>query len=504
MAYDVIIIGSGAGGAAAAYHLTQCGKRVLLLEKGLPLPKDGSTLDVDKVVRRQLFIDDDPWLDKDGRTVVPQERSNLGGKTKWYGAALLRFAPEEFGADAAHQCLPWPFAFDELEPFYAEAERLLGVRHFPIEPDFQRIVTGLRSRDPRWRKQPLPVALAPDILDHPEEAKHFDAFASPRGLKADAENHLLDRVRGKPNLEIRTGKKVVALRATASSATRVSGVACEDGSHYQGDIVLLAAGALHSPRLLQTYVETNKLAANLACYPQIGRNYKYHLLTAMLMLTWKRQTDVLRKTTVLLHDALPHSSVQPLGWLDGELLAPELPRLLPRWGADLVGQRAYGFFLQTEDGSHPDNRVVAKANGTALPCLDYDSRRLPPARAEHQRLVRLLQRQLLSIGYVGLVKPIPITGTAHACGTLVAGNDPSASVVDADGKVHGFDNLYVVDGSALPRSSRVNPALTIYAWGLRVASRLSGRNLGTGGQGHESDATRDLGHQRDMARQPQG
>ena len=425
--------------------------------------------------------------------------------------------PDEQKLEAQSEALPhvWPLAQSPQEPPQSMAVSVpfltpslqvaVTVTLVVVRPEpTVRVCAVEGAVSVKVKEVAMPVALAPDILDHPEEAKHFDAFASPRGLKADAENHLLDRVRGKPNLEIRTGKKVVALRATASSATRVSGVACEDGSHYQGDIVLLAAGALHSPRLLQTYVETNKLAANLACYPQIGRNYKYHLLTAMLMLTWKRQTDVLRKTTVLLHDALPHSSVQPLGWLDGELLAPELPRLLPRWGADLVGQRAYGFFLQTEDGSHPDNRVVAKANGTALPCLDYDSRRLPPARAEHQRLVRLLQRQLLSIGYVGLVKPIPITGTAHACGTLVAGNDPSASVVDADGKVHGFDNLYVVDGSALPRSSRVNPALTIYAWGLRVASRLSGRNLGTGGQGHESDATRDLGHQRDMARQPQG
>ena len=70
---------------------------------------------------------------------------------------------------------------------------------------------------------------------------------------------------------------------------------------------------------------------------------------------------------------------------------------------------------------------------------------------------------------------IPITGTAHACGTLVAGRDPAQSVVDAGGRVHGMENLYVVDGSVLPRSSRVNPALTIYAWALRVASLLDSR-----------------------------
>jgi choline dehydrogenase-like flavoprotein len=52
------------------------------------------------------------------------------------------------------------------------------------------------------------------------------------------------------------------------------------------------------------------------------------------------------------------------------------------------------------------------------------------------------------------------------------GTDPLESVVDPTGKVHGLANLYVVDGSVLPRSSRVNPSLTIFAWALRVSERL--------------------------------
>ena len=473
MTYDIIIIGSGAGGCAAAFQLTQSGATVLLLEKGQRLPKDGSTLDVDTVARRKLFVDDDPWLDRMGKVIVPQERSNLGGKTKWYGAALLRFAPHEFDADPAHQCLPWPIGYEDLAPYYDEAERLLGVRTFPIEPDFQRIVSGLRGQDPRWQKHPLPVGLSPDILSYPEEAKHFDAFASPRGLKADGESRFLDKVCNKSNLHIATSKRVCVLRSNPGDATRITEVECEDGSRYQGRTVLLAAGALHSPRLLQTYFEAHGLDQTLPSYGQIGRNYKYHLLTAMLMLNVRTQTDILRKTTVLTHDDLPHSSVQPLGWMDGELLAPELPGFVPRWAANLIGKRVYGFFLQTEDGSHPDNRVLAKASGSSLPQLDYDPARVDAAYNEHQRFVRMVQKQLLRIGYIGLTKPIPLIGTAHACGTLVTGDDPAQSVVDGNGKVHGLQNLYVIDGSVLPRSSRVNPALTIYAWALRVASRLN-------------------------------
>ena len=208
-----------------------------------------------------------------------------------------------------------------------------------------------------------------------------------------------------------------------------------------------------------------------------------------LLLTWRPQRDVLRKSTLLLHESLPHSSVQPLGWLDGELLASELPGIVPRWLANFIGRRAYGFFLQTEDGSHADNRVTA-SSPSGLPRLDYDPIRIPAAYEEHRRFVRLLKRQLLRIGYIGLSKTIPISGTAHACGTLVAGCDPQTSVVDGAGKVHGMENLYVVDGSALPRSSRVNPALTIYAWGLRVASLLANQRRIDENQATRSDPIR--------------
>lgn len=475
MFYDAIIIGSGAGGSAAAYQLTQTGKHVLLLEQGHALPHDGSTLDVDKVVRQKLFIDDSPWLDAKGNMIAPQERSNLGGKTKWYGAALARFSEKEFSADQAHQCLPWPISYAELAPFYEAAERILDVRTFAIEPDFKKIVAGLQKQDKQWRSQPLSMGLSKDILNYPEEVTHFDAFASVLGLKADGES-FLNRVKSNANLTILTGKKVTKLIADAENPYKITGVACADASQYQSNVVLLAAGALHSPRLLQCFVEAAGLSEKLKCYSQIGRYYKFHLLTAMLMMNVKPQTDVLRKTTVLMHDALPHSSVQPLGWMDGSLLAPELPSFLPNWVANMIGKRVYGFFLQTEDGSHVDNRVIAASNSQKLPMLDYDVHRLPAALTEHRKLVGMLKRQLLSIGYLGLTKQIPLDGSAHACGTLVAGMSPETSVVDANGKVHGLENLYVVDGSALPRSSSVNPALTIYAWSLRVASMLTIRN----------------------------
>jgi choline dehydrogenase-like flavoprotein len=476
MKYDVIIIGSGAGGSAAAYHLTQTGKRVLLLEKGLPLPRDGSTLDVDKVMRRGAFLSDERWIDRYGQLIVPEEHFNVGGKTKWYGAALLRFSPAEFEADPEHRCRAWPIGYDDLAPFYDEAEELLGVRTFAVEPDFQRMIAGLRALDARWNKQSLMVGLAPDILDYPEEATRFDGFASVRGLKSDAEKCLLDRVRHKPNLTIAAGKAVCALLPAPADPARLAGVECADGTSYHADLVLLAAGALHSPRLLQSYMEKSGLAGSLPAYRNVGRNYKSHVLTALLAFSHRRINDVLSKTVLLTHEAFPHSTVQTLGGhLTREIVATQAPALAPRELIAPFGSRAVGLFLQTEDGSHPDNRIVAAAGWPARPQIDHDPARLPNAFGEHRGLVSTMRKQLMRLGYLPVTKAIPLSGTAHACGTLITGNDPNASVVDADGRVHGMRNLYVVDGSVLPRSSRVNPALTIYAWGLRVASRLSSR-----------------------------
>jgi choline dehydrogenase-like flavoprotein len=295
-------------------------------------------------------------------------------------------------------------------------------------------------------------------------------------LKSDAQVCLLDRVRSRPNLSILTGKAVRALLPASGDPRAVAGVECEDGTCYYGSAVLLAAGALHSPRLLQTYLEACGLSARLPAYRNVGRNYKSHLLTAMLAFSALSVSDVLGKTLLLTHERFPHSTVQTLGGsLAGEIVQAQAPRWFPHGLVAPFAQRAVGLFLQTEDGSHPDNRVVAAMGSPPRPLLDYDAGRCPHAGAEHRALVRRLSSQLRALGYLPVARAIPLGGTAHACGTLVAGSDPSRSVVDAEGRVHGLANVYVADGSVLPRSSRVNPALTIYAWGLRVASRLATR-----------------------------
>ena len=473
--FDAVIIGSGAGGAAAAWQLARAGLRVALVEKGRPLPTDGSTLDFNRVVHLGEFKSRETWRDGQGRRFAPEEHFNLGGKTKWYGAALLRYGDHEFAADAAYPCHGWPFGPEELRPFYETAEGLLGVRQFAVEPDLERIAARLESRTPSWRSQPLPLGLAPAILESPLEARHFDGFASVANLKGDAVTAFLQAVSEYPNLTILTGRTVTDLIGAPDDPARITGVRLDDGAELHGNAVILAAGALHSPRLLQRYLDTSGLAAKLPAAANVGRNLKLHLLTAVIGLGTLAMHDLIRKTLIFLNEELPHSSVQPLGF-DGELISTLIPGFVPRVVARWIGNHSYGFFLQTEDGAHLDNRVIPESAATGMqPVMDYDARRTPAALAEHHALVARFRTALAKAGMVGFSQRVGLAGTAHVSGTLMTGSDPATSVVDAGGQVHGLRSLYVVDGSVLPRSSRVNPSLTIYAWSLRVAGLIAQR-----------------------------
>jgi choline dehydrogenase-like flavoprotein len=317
------------------------------------------------------------------------------------------------------------------------------------------------------------MALAPEITRFPDEARHFDGFASVRELKGEAQHSLLDMLANNPRHTLVTGAEVMALRSSRGAPQRIDGVRLADGREVTGARVVLAAGALHSPRLLARYLDASGLRHTLAMADNVGRNLKLHLLTAMVAVGLRRQSDLLRKTCLLTHDKFAHSSVQPLGF-DGELIANLMPPLLPRPLARMLAARAYGFFLQTEDGSDPRNRVLERHRAGALePVLDYDRQRLAAAAREHRQFTWALTRALLGAGLIAATQRIGLAGTAHVCGTLICGKDPATSVVDAEGRVHGMEGLYVADGSVLPRSSRVNPSLSIYAWGLRVGAHLA-------------------------------
>jgi len=470
--YDAIIVGSGAGGSAVAHELVHAGKRVLMLEKGEHLPRDGSTLDVKTVFASGRYKNQVEWSDRDGKGFVPGEFYNVGGKTKWYGAALLRMAPHEFEADDAFQCRGWPISYSELEPFYSEAEALLHVNRFEHEPELAALIKTICGADEGWRPDALPLGLKKSILDDPVEAKHFDGFASACGYKSDAEWNLLNPIREAQTFTLETSTEVASLLANPDDPLDILGVACMDGRTYTADKVVLAAGAMSTPRILQNYFKQAELAAKLPSAGNVGANFKLHLNSALLAFSPFKRHDVLRKTAIFFNERFPHSTVQCLGWMDGEILGAQLPSAVPKFVANAAGARAVGFFVTTEDGSHAGNRILSEGPD-GRPTLDYDLDRIPGSAEEHEGVVSAFRHTLLHAKMVGVDRYMGIGGSAHALGSTVTGNDPADSVVDATGKVHGMANLYIADGGVLPRSSRVNPALTIYAWGLRLGKHLA-------------------------------
>ena len=212
---------------------------------------------------------------------------------------------------------------------------------------------------------------------------------------------------------------------------------CADGSYFWGDKVILACGAMTSPRILEDYFAVTGLDHKLACAQVVGRNFRMHINSALVVFSLFRDEDVLRKTAIFYSAKHPHSTVQCLGWLDGEILAAQLPAATPEFFANMIGRRALGFFVTTEDGSHPDNRVISNRGGR--PVLDYDLDRIKPAHDEHEACIHDFERRLLHAGFAGASRATGLAGTAHAVGSLVTGSDPATSVVDAarQGARHG-------------------------------------------------------------------
>ena len=421
--YDAIIVGSGAGGAATAFNLVRAGKRALVLERGDRLPRDGSTLDVKQVLKVGQFKNHDFWVDNHNRIFIPDEHYNVGGKTKWYGAALLRFSPDEFEADTAHQCLAWPFGYDELKPYYDQAEELLRINRFDNEPELQTLIDRIAGGHSGWRAEPLPLGLKREVLQDENEA------------------NLLAHIEDQPNCALMTNKQVAGLLHAEGAPREITGVACTDGSTYRGSILILAAGAMTSPRLLQDHLERTGLERTLPSAAMVGVNFKFHINSALLALSPFERHDVLRKTAIFFNDAYPHSNVQCLGWMDGDILATQLPAAVPKFVAKATGARAVGFFVTTEDGSSAENRIVSCGGHGGLPLKDYDFGRIRPSIDEHHAVIRAFERRLLHAGLAGVSRYAGLAGTAHALGSMVTGTDPTTSVVDARGKVHNMDNL---------------------------------------------------------------
>ena len=494
--YDVIIIGTGAGGGTLAYKLAPTGKRILILERGDFMPLEEQNRSNVDVFKRERYHAPEQWYDNTGEPFSPQMNYAIGGNTKIYGAVLMRRREQDFAAVTHREGVSpaWCVGYEEFEPYYTAAEALYKVHgqadQDPTEP--------FRSGDypfPAIESDPQIAAISGAIA---QQGLHPSAL--PLGLTRQEDDPTNDsEVSGVlpaveyPNVTLKTKAKVVGLH-TNSSGRVVRAVEAEiNGKPYLflGDLVVLACGAVNSAALL--------LRSANDCHPQglanssnlVGRNLMKNLMTAIVQVSSKANSGAFQKT-VCVNDfywgdadfPYPMGHIYNTGGLLTDVIFAEAPpmfsvlaKFMPGFGLQQLATRSIGWWIQTEDLPNPDNRVYWDQHKL---CIDYQ----PNNTEAHDRLahrwinvLKSLEKQLDGFP-VGTMHPrgeIPVQVMANQCGTCRFGDDPATSVLDRHCRAHDVDNLYVVDGSFFPSNASVSPALTIIANALRVGDHLLDR-----------------------------
>src|SRR4051794_14123712 len=504
--YDVIIIGTGAGGGTLAHRLAPTGKKVLLLERGGYLPREPENWDTREVFLKERYLSGERWLDKDGTSFAPHQQYFVGGNTKFYGAILFRLRERDFG-EVRHWggvSPAWPIDYGTLAPYYDEAERLYLVHGERGEDPFEPPASGpypfpAVSHEPRIQRlhddllraghRPFHLPVGVDLDESDPEAGRcvrcnwFDGFPCLTDGKADAHVVCVRPALEQRGVTMRTHARVERLEVDASGRSIEQVVVDRNGSQetYSADIVVVSCGAVNSAALLLRSASDQHPRGLANSSDVVGRHYMAHLNSAVIAIS-KTPNETRFQKTLGLNDyywgaedsKLPLGHIQMLGKSDRNILGQAAPRLVPGAALDWVARHALDFWLTSEDIPDPDNRVSVDRQGQIHLAQTYHN-----AEA-HRRLLAKLKGLLREIGchrvsiprWSVLSQQIPLAGIAHNCGTVRFGSDPTRNALDLDCKAHDLDNLYVVDTSFFPSSAAVNPALTAMANALRVGDHL--------------------------------
>ena len=511
--YDVIIIGSGAGGGTLAHALAGAGRRILLLERGDFLPREMDNWDPKPVFVDGKYISKDTWFDRDGKPFQPQVHYFVGGATKLYGAALYRLRPQDFGEikHASGISPAWPLSYDDFEPWYSRAEQLYQVH-------------GNGGEDPTegHRSQPYPwpavshEARIQQIFDDLAKGG-YHPFHAPCGImlneaqrpmstcirctwcdgypclvhaKADAEVIAVRPLLSRDNVTLLTGAEVTRLETDGSGREVTGVVVSRDGNRevYQAAIVVVSAGAANSAKLLLNSASDAHPHGLANGSDQVGRNYTFHNCKAIVALSKEKNDTVFQKTLGINDFYLatkdyqwPMGNIQMIGKSNAEAMKGEQPEktmFAPGWTLADVAEHAVDFWLTTEDLPVPENRVTTDKDGNVH--LTYTSTNDEEGDRLYAELKKILNHTGMAAHHVlrknfYMDMAIPLAGCAHQAGTCRFGTDPATSVLDINCKAHELDNLYVVDTSFFPSIGAVNPALTAMANALRVGEQLLGR-----------------------------
>lgn len=516
--YDVIIIGTGAGGGTLAHRLALTGKTILVLERGDFLPREKANWSALEVYQKERYHTNEHWYDKDGKTFRPQTGYWVGGNTKLYGAALLRLRERDF-EQVIHKggiSPSWELKYQDFEPYYTQAEKLYDVHgergkdpteppcHEPYpyppvshEPDMQTLADGIHELG--YYPFHLPLGLKLNEKDRTQSpcirCDTFDGYPCLVHAKADAEVNAIRPTleRGYSNLTLLTNAKVLKLH-TSTSGREVTAVETDvngEFHHFSADIVVVSCGTINSAALLLRSANDKHPNGLANRSDQVGRNFMKHQAIALLSIHAEPNRANFQKT-IAVNDfywgepdfPYPMGMVQNTGNVLADMIPAEAPpllapyvKLIPGFELHFIAERAVGWWLQTEDLPDPNNRV--RVVGDKLH-LDYTVNNTEAAdRLVHRwtSVLKSMSRNAMHVIPFSLYprNNIPIQAVAHQCGTCRFGSDPNTSVLDLNCRTHEVDNLYVVDGSFFPSNSGVNPTLTIMANALRVGDHLAER-----------------------------
>jgi len=509
-AYDVIIIGTGAGGGTLARHLAPSGKRILLLERGDWLPREPQNWDTAEVFVNNRYISKDTWYNADGNAFQPQVHYFVGGATKLYGAALYRMRAEDFGELRHHDGVSpaWPISYEVMEPYYTQAEQLYQVHgargedpteppasapypYPPVshEPRVQKLSDDLAATGHHPFHAPCGIMLNEADMAYSRcvRCPTCDGFPCLVHAKADAEVMGVRPALEHPNVTLLTHAQAVRLE-TNPAGNAITEVIVDHEGHlerYRGDLVIVSCGAANSAKLLLASANDQHPSGLANGSDEVGRNYMFHASQAVLALSREPNPTVFQKTLGV-NDYYfrgpdfdyPMGNIQMIGKSQAAMFRGEKPletKLAPTWSLKDVASHAIDFWLSTEDLPSSDNRVTLDRAGN----IQIKYRPSNPTAAE--RLYHQLKSMLGRLGmhpdhlihrFAYMKSEIPLAGVAHQVGTCRFGTDPASSVLDVNCRAHEVDNLYVVDTSFFPSISAVNPALTAMANAIRVGDHL--------------------------------
>ena len=511
--YDVIIIGTGAGGGTLAYHLAPSGKRILILERGDYVPREKDNWSAKAVNLDAKYNTKESWLDKDGKDLHPHTNYYVGGNTKFYGAALFRLREKDFGEIRHHGGISpaWPITYDDLEPYYAMAEVLYQVHgrrgEDPTEPwssipykypavSHEPRIQHLSDDFARSGLKPFHVPIG-IMLDESNPAKSrcircdtCDGFSCLVQAKSDAQVCAIDPALEYPNVTMLTNAHVRRLDTNSTGSTVETVIVERNGNTetYSADVVVSSCGAINSAALLLRSANDKHPRGLANSSDVVGRHYMGHTNSVMMAISKCSNPTVFQKTLAV-NDFYfgtkdwdyPMGHISFVGKLDAITLRAGAPAIAPGFTLELMAKHSLDFWLTSEDLPDPNNRVTLDRDGKIV--LSYTPNNLDAHEQLKKRLQEVMKQTNCSVHghechqglfsrnlYVG--QRIPLAGVAHQNGTIRFGHDPKTSALDPNCKAHDLDNLYVVDGSFFPSSAAVNPALTIMANAMRVGDHL--------------------------------